>query len=70
MPKEDIKNVGVTGPTIDSIEVGEFESHADVKEVAQQSRAAIPKVQGNTAHSSPASPIIASKGLTNFCRAM
>jgi hypothetical protein len=32
MPKEDIKNVGETGPTIDSIEVGEFESHADLKE--------------------------------------
>jgi hypothetical protein len=32
MPEGDIKNVGETGPTIDSIEVAEFESHADLKE--------------------------------------
>jgi hypothetical protein len=32
MPEEDIKNVGETGPTIDSIKVAEFESHADLKE--------------------------------------
>jgi hypothetical protein len=32
MSKEDIKNVGDTEPTIDRIEVGEFESHADLKE--------------------------------------
>ena len=31
MSEEDIKNVGETGPTIDRIEVAEFESHADVK---------------------------------------
>jgi hypothetical protein len=32
MTKEDIRQVGETGPTIDSIEVAEFESHADLKE--------------------------------------
>jgi hypothetical protein len=32
MTEEDIKNVGEKGPTIDSIEVAEFESHADLKE--------------------------------------
>ena len=32
MPKERIKNIGETGPTIDSIEVAEFESHADLKD--------------------------------------
>jgi hypothetical protein len=32
MTKEEIKNVGETGPTIDSINVMEFESHADLKE--------------------------------------
>jgi hypothetical protein len=32
MPDEDIKSVGETGPTIDSIEVAEFESHDDLKE--------------------------------------
>jgi hypothetical protein len=31
MGKEDIKNVGEKGPTIDSIEIGEFESHADLR---------------------------------------
>ena len=31
MGEEDIKNVGEKGPTIDRIEVAEFESHADVK---------------------------------------
>jgi len=32
MKAEDIKTVGETGPTIDSIEVGEFESQSDLKE--------------------------------------
>ena len=32
MPEEDIKSVGETGPTIDSIKVAEFESHTDLKE--------------------------------------
>lgn len=32
MPEEDIKIVGDTGPTIDSIEVAEFESHAELRE--------------------------------------
>ncbi len=32
MTEEDIRQVGETGPTIDSIEVAEFESHADLKE--------------------------------------
>ena len=32
MSEEDIKSVGETGPTIDSIEVAEFESQADLKE--------------------------------------
>jgi len=32
MSEEDIKLVGEKGPTIDSIEVAEFESHAEVKE--------------------------------------
>jgi hypothetical protein len=31
MAEEDIRSVGETGPTIDSIEVAEFESHADLK---------------------------------------
>jgi len=31
MSEEDIKTIGETGPTIDSIEVEEFESHADLK---------------------------------------
>ena len=31
MSEEDIKNVGEKGPTIDRIEVAEFESHADIK---------------------------------------
>jgi hypothetical protein len=31
MAEEDIKSVGETGPTIDSIEVAEFESQADLK---------------------------------------
>ena len=32
MTEADIKSVGETGPTIDSIQVAEFESQADVKE--------------------------------------
>jgi hypothetical protein len=32
MSEEEIRQVGETGPTIDSIEVAEFESHADLKE--------------------------------------
>jgi hypothetical protein len=32
MPEEDIKSIGETGPTIDSITVAEFESHADLKD--------------------------------------
>ncbi len=32
MPEEDIKQVGNNGPTIDSIEVAEFESQAAQKE--------------------------------------
>lgn len=32
MTEEDIKKVGETGPTIDSITAAEFESHADLKE--------------------------------------
>jgi hypothetical protein len=32
MSEEDIRQVGETGPTIDSIEVAEFESHAALKE--------------------------------------
>ena len=32
MTEEDIKSVGETGPTIDSIEVAEFESQAALKE--------------------------------------
>lgn len=32
MTEGEIKSVGETGPTIDSIEVAEFESHADLKE--------------------------------------
>jgi hypothetical protein len=32
MSKEDIRRVGETGPTIDSIEVAEFESHDALKE--------------------------------------
>jgi len=31
MTKEDIKSVGENGPTIDSIEIAQFESHAEVK---------------------------------------
>jgi len=31
MAEEDIKGVGETGPTIDSIQIVEFESHAEVK---------------------------------------
>jgi hypothetical protein len=32
MSKEEIRQVGETGPTIDSIEVAEFESHDALKE--------------------------------------
>jgi hypothetical protein len=32
MTEEEIRQVGETGPTIDSIEVAEFESHAELKE--------------------------------------
>jgi len=32
MSEDDIRQVGETGPTIDSIDVAEFESHADLKE--------------------------------------
>jgi len=32
MSNEDIRQVGDTGPTIDSIQVEEFESQADLKE--------------------------------------
>jgi hypothetical protein len=32
MPEEDIKTVGESGPTIDRIDVAEFESQADLKE--------------------------------------
>ena len=32
MPEEDIKNVGESGPTVDSIVVAEFESHGDLKD--------------------------------------
>ena len=39
MPEGDIKSIGETGPTIDSIEIAEFESHADPKGLAQQTRA-------------------------------
>ncbi len=30
-PAEEIRNVGETGPTMDSIEMAEFESHSDLK---------------------------------------
>jgi hypothetical protein len=36
MPEEEIRKVGDTGPTIDSIEVAEFESQADLKEWISQ----------------------------------
>jgi hypothetical protein len=36
MPEEDIRSVGETGPTIDSIELAEFESHTDLKEWLSQ----------------------------------
>jgi hypothetical protein len=32
MNEEEIRKVGETGPTIDSIHVAEFESHAELKE--------------------------------------
>ena len=32
MPEEDIKSIGETGPTIDSIEVAEFDSQEDLRE--------------------------------------
>ena len=32
MTEEEIRQVGETGPTVDSIEVAEFESHADLRE--------------------------------------
>jgi hypothetical protein len=32
MTEDDIKKVGETGPTIDSIEIAEFESHSALKE--------------------------------------
>jgi hypothetical protein len=32
MSEEDIRTIGETGPTIDSIEVAEFESHSDLTE--------------------------------------
>ena len=32
MPEEDIKSIGETGPTIDSIQVAEFESYTEVKD--------------------------------------
>ena len=32
MTKEEIRQVGETGPTIDSIEIAEFEQHSDLKE--------------------------------------
>lgn len=32
MSEEDIRQTGENGPTIDSIEIGEFESHAAIKE--------------------------------------
>ncbi len=36
MTEEEIRKVGETGPTIDSITVAEFESHAELKEWLQQ----------------------------------
>ncbi len=36
MSEEEIRQVGEKGPTIDSITVGEFESHAELKEWLQQ----------------------------------
>lgn len=32
MSEEDIRNLGENGPTIDSIQIGEFESHEALKE--------------------------------------
>jgi hypothetical protein len=32
MTKEEIRQVGETGPTIDSIKIAEFQSHDDLKE--------------------------------------
>jgi hypothetical protein len=32
MSEDDIKSVGETGPTVDSIKVAEFESHSDLKD--------------------------------------
>jgi hypothetical protein len=36
MSEEEIRQVGETGPTIDSIDIAEFESHADLKEWLKQ----------------------------------
>jgi hypothetical protein len=44
MTEADIKQVGEKGPTIDSIEVAEFESHAGVKEwLSQHASAFLPE---------------------------
>lgn len=43
MSKEDVRRVGETGPTIDSIEVAEFESHDALKEwLSTKSSAFVP----------------------------
>jgi hypothetical protein len=36
MTKEEIKQVGESGPTIDSIEMADFDSHADLREWLDQ----------------------------------
>jgi hypothetical protein len=44
MTKEEIRRVGETGPTIDSIEVAEFESHDALKEwLSKKAPAFVPK---------------------------
>ena len=44
MPEEDINRVGETGPTVDSIQIVEFESHADVKEWLSKNAPAFAKL--------------------------
>jgi hypothetical protein len=44
MSEEEIRQVGDKGPTIDSIEVAEFESHAELKEwLGQHAPAFLPR---------------------------
>ena len=67
MTKEEIRQVGEAGPTIDSIEIAEFESHAAIKEWVKQKGSGISAVKGLLAASQRKRQVIDAMGQSVCC---